>query len=113
MNLYNNQNNKVAITLQEGDAVFLNSAEIDPVLGQFDVAFNKNNKFTIQNNITDTFKVSLKESDAANNIQFILYAINHAGGRKVITYPQGINAKMSVDYKSKADAILQAYTPRP
>lgn len=110
---YNNQNNKVAITLQEGDAVFLNSAEIDPVLGQFDVAFNKNNKFTIQNNITDTFKVSLKESDAANNIQFILYAINHAGGRKVITYPQGINAKMSVDYKSKADAILQAYTPRP
>ena len=108
---YDSQNSKVAAQLNPGDAVFLNTASVGTTA--LEVAFNSNNKFTIQPNITDTFKAELVEQVNANKVEFTVYAINHAGGKKAIQYQQGINAKMDAEYKTDAETLVQAYTPRP
>lgn len=108
---YDSQNSKVAIQLNTGDAVFLNTASVGTTA--LEVAFNSNNKFTIQENITDTFKAQLVKQVNANKVEFTVYAINHAGGKKAIQYQQGINAKMDAEYKTDAEILVQAYTPRP
>lgn len=109
---YDSQNSKVNAQLNTGDVVFINSAVIDNT-NTLKVTFNSNNKFTIQENLTDTFKAELVEQVNTNNVKFVLYAVNHAGGRKDIQYQQGINAKMDAEYKTDAETLVQAYTPRP
>lgn len=109
---YNSQNSKVAAQLNPGDAVFLNSAAIGAT-STLEVTFNSNNKFTIQENLTDTFKAELVKQVKTNNVELVLYAVNHAGGKKAIQYQQGINAKMDAEYKTDAETLVQAYTPRP
>ena len=109
---YDSQNSKVNAQLNTGDVVFINSAVIDNT-NKLKVTFNSNNKFTIQENLTDTFKAELVEQVNTNNVKFVLYAVNHAGARKDIQYQQGINAKMDAEYKTDAETLVQAYTPRP
>lgn len=109
---YDSQNSKVNAQLNTGDVVFINSAVIGDA-GTLEVTFNPNNKFTIQENLTNTFKAQLVEQVNKNNVEFVLYAVNHAGGRKAIQYQQGINAKMDAEYKNNAATLVQAYTPRP
>lgn len=111
LKIYDSQNSKVAIQLNPGDAVFLNTASVGTTA--LEIAFNSNNKFTIQPNITDTFKAELVGQVNANKVEFTVYAINHAGGKKAIQYQQGINAKMDAEYKTDAEILVQAYTPRP
>lgn len=111
LKIYDSQNSKVVDQLNPGDAVFLNTASVGTTA--LEIAFNSNNKFTIQPNITDTFKAQLVEQVNANKVEFTVYAINHAGGKKAIQYQQGINAKMDAEYKTDAETLVQAYTPRP
>ena len=108
---YDSQNSKVAIQLNTGDAVFLNTASVGATA--LEVAFNSHNKFIIQENITDTFKAELVEQVNANKVDFVVYAVNHAGGKKAIGFTQGINAKMDAEYKNTAETLVQAYTLRP
>ena len=108
---YDSQNSKVAIQLNTGDAVFLNTASVGTTA--LEIAFNSNNKFIIQENITDTFKAELVEQVNANKVDFVVYAVNHAGGKKAIGFTQGINAKMDAEYKNTAETLVQAYTLRP
>lgn len=111
LEIYNDENRKQDIELKAGEAVFLNSATIES--GEFSINFDRNNKFIIQDNITDTFKVSLKEDIDTNDVKFILFAINHAGGRKIIYSGQDTNAEINTKYMQDAETILQAYTPKP
>lgn len=91
LKVYDSQNSKSITELNTGDAVFLNTVSIGTTA--LEVAFNSNNKFIIQENITDTFKAELVEQVNANKVDFVVYAVNHAGGKKAIGYTQGINAK--------------------
>lgn len=115
LKVYDKRATRIAAVLQPGDTVFLNSAIVTSgnIQQGMEVSFDKNNKFVIQQDLVSSFKGSIVDTVDANAVKFMILAINHAGGRKVVDYPGGINAKTNADYMSEADIIAKAYKSRP
>lgn len=115
LKVYDKRATKIAAVLQPGDTVFLNSATVSSgnIQQGMEVSFDKNNKFVIQQDLVSSFKGSIVDTIDANAVKFMILAINHAGGRKVVDYPGGINAKTNADYMNEADIIAKAYKSRP
>lgn len=114
LKVYDKRATKIAAVLQPGDTVFLNSAIVPSGNTQdMEVSFDKNNKFVIQPDLVSSFKGSIVDTVDTNAVKFMILAINHAGGRKVVDYPGGVNAKTNADYMSEADIIAKAYKSRP
>ena len=115
LKVYDKRATKIAAVLQPGDTVFLNSATVSSgnIQQGMEVSFDKNNKFVIQQDLVSSFKGSIVDTVDANAVKFMILAINHAGGRKVVDYPGGINAKTNADYMNEADIIAKAYKSRP
>lgn len=115
LKVYDKRATKIAAVLKPGDTVFLNSAIVPSgnIQQGMQVSFDKNNKFVIQSDLVSSFKGSIVDTVDANAVKFMILAINHAGGRKVVDYPGGINAKTNADYMNEADIIAKAYKSRP
>ena len=114
LKVYDKRATRIADVLQPGDTVFLNSAIVPSGNTQdMEVSFDKNNKFVIQPDLVSSFKGSIVDTVDTNAVKFMILAINHAGGRKVVDYPGGINAKTNADYMNEADIIAKAYKSRP
>lgn len=115
LKVYDKRATKIAAVLQPGDTVFLNSAIVTSgsIQQGMEVSFDKNNKFVIQPDLVSSFKGSIVNTVDTNAVKFMILAINHAGGRKVVDYPGDVNAKTNADYMSEADIIAKAYKSRP
>lgn len=114
LKVYDKRATRIAAVLKPGDTIFLNSAIVpSDNIQDMEVSFDKNNKFVIQSDLVSSFKGSIVDTIDANAVKFMILAVNHAGGRKVVEYPGGINAKTNADYMSEADIIAKAYKSRP
>lgn len=114
LKVYDKRATRIAAVLKPDDTIFLNSAIVpSDNIQDMKVSFDKNNKFVIQPDLVSSFKGSIVDTVDTNAVKFMILAINHAGGRKVVDYPDGINAKTNADYMSEADIIAKAYKSRP